>query len=472
MSSRSLSVRTRGQSEVVSVLLMVGLTVAVVGGAGAVYLNQTEAESAAVADLRVAVTDDTVTLSHQGGDSIPFDSLLVVVENETETWRYTPSRADLVVGDTDGAFDPGERWRLSAVPYQSGDVLTVAVFDTGGGGRLTTRQRAARPAGGGGSSGPSTPTPTPTATPTPAPSNDAPSASLDANRTTVRTGESIRFSDLSTDPDGTVTARTWDFDGDGTTDATDATVATSYADDGTYTVELEVTDDDGATDATTTTVTVANRAPTVSLSANRTDVQTLEDVAFSVAAADSDGAVATVEWDLDGDGTTDATGTSVVHDYADDGAYTVTVTVTDDDGATSSTATTVTVANRRPSASFTAKAVSTDGNPSDYEEIVYDASTATDADGELYEYRWVVESDDDVSTYTTTDPVYRVPVGPLSAVNASGTVSLTVVDDDGATDTASNTGPVKYDFAVPGFRLVAALLAVLLGSLARRRGYL
>lgn len=67
----------------------------------------------------------------------------------------------------------------------------------------------------------------------------------------------------SSDPDGTITAYSWDF-GDSTTGMGTSTTH-AYAADGTYTVRLTVTDDDGATDEVTRDVTVTGPPATTDL---------------------------------------------------------------------------------------------------------------------------------------------------------------------------------------------------------------
>ncbi|WOI60725.1 collagenase [Streptomyces fradiae] len=89
------------------------------------------------------------------------------------------------------------------------------------------------------------------------PGNQPPTAAF----TTSVQDLAVRFTDQSTDPDGTVAARSWDF-GDGTT-STATSPAKTYAAAGTYTVKLTVTDDKGATATATRTVTVSAGGGTV-----------------------------------------------------------------------------------------------------------------------------------------------------------------------------------------------------------------
>lgn len=80
-----------------------------------------------------------------------------------------------------------------------------------------------------------------------------------ADFTHTVTGLTAAFTDRSTDTDGTVTTRRWEFGDGGTSTATAPT--RTYAAAGTYTVRLTVTDDRGATASTTRSITVTAALP-------------------------------------------------------------------------------------------------------------------------------------------------------------------------------------------------------------------
>ncbi|UHQ21287.1 M4 family metallopeptidase [Lysobacter sp. 5GHs7-4] len=90
-----------------------------------------------------------------------------------------------------------------------------------------------------------------------------------ANFTSSVSGLTVAFTDTSTDGDGTIASRSWNF-GDGTT-STAANPSKTYTTAGTYTVTLTVTDDDGATNTKTASVTVGGTGGTQTYT-NTTDV--------------------------------------------------------------------------------------------------------------------------------------------------------------------------------------------------------
>lgn len=189
---------------------------------------------------------------------------------------------------------------------------------------------------------------------------------------TQKEGSAIAFdAAASTDPDlgrtdlgrAEALAYAWQF-GDGGT-ATGSTPSHTFADDGSYVVTLTVTDAFGWQKTTSRTVTIANVAPSVSLSAT-TPVSILSGDAVSVAGSFTDpGSDApwqsVLAW---GNGTsTSAThsqsGASITgtKSYLAIGAYSITLTVTDKDGASGAQSLAVDVSRRPVSGTATPSSI-------------------------------------------------------------------------------------------------------------------
>ena len=254
--------------------------------------------------------------------------------------------------------------------------------------------------------------------------NRSPVASFTESAETFFTNEIITFNaSNSYDSDGLIVSYFWDF-GDGA-NSSGMVVTHSYVDDGNYTVTLTITDGDGATGTATSTKSVLNRAPIASFTESTETAYTDEAFAFNASGSyDVDGSVVSYLWDF-GDGT-NATGITVQHAYADNGNYTVTLTVTDNDGANSSVSASKTVLNRSPIASFTEST----GTALTSESITFDASGSYDVDGSVVSYLW------DFGDGTNTTGVV---VNHAYSDNGNYTVTLSVVDDDGATSSTSST---------------------------------
>ncbi|HET9650163.1 MAG TPA: PKD domain-containing protein [Microlunatus sp.] len=153
--------------------------------------------------------------------------------------------------------------------------------------------------------------------------------------------------------------------------------------------------------------------------------------------SDPDGAIASYAWNW-GDGST-GTGVTATHSYATAGTYTVTLTVTDNTGGTGGTATATrsvtTVDNVKPTAAFTSSVNDL--------LVSFDASGSADSDGTISSYAWDF-GDGSSDTGKTPSHAY--------AQAGDYPVTLTVIDNNGATDSVSKTvtataptGPLAAD---------------------------
>ena len=222
----------------------------------------------------------------------------------------------------------------------------------------------------------------------------------------------------SSDPDGTVSAWTWDF-GDGAAAGSGATTPHTYATDGTYTVKLTVTDDRGAKDTVSHQVVVkSNAKPVAAFTSACTELVCGFDASTS---SDADGTVASYAWSF-GDGST-GSGAKPSHTYAA-GTFNVRLTVTDDQGATDTVTHPVTVAaaNTSPVASFTATTTGL--------SATFDSSASSDPDGTIASRAWTFG---DGATASTVSPAHTYPAA------GSYDVTLTVTDNQGGTNQITKT---------------------------------
>ena len=172
---------------------------------------------------------------------------------------------------------------------------------------------------------------------------------------------------------------TWSWDYTTDDGPTDSQTVTIIADDGR-----------GGTTEVSFTLTVNNVAPTANAGANQTVFRN-ETVNLSGSWSDPAGAADnayTWSWDLDGDGTTDDSGSANFGDtidrstsFVEDGVVTLTFTVTDKDGGSSSDTVEITVVNRAPSCTEAAPSISTLWPPN-HEFQSIDILNVTDPDGD------------------------------------------------------------------------------------------
>jgi len=162
-------------------------------------------------------------------------------------------------------------------------------------------------------------------------------ATASPNPTTVL--QWVRFDgSASTDPDGTIASYSWNF-GDGTPPGTGSVVFHQFTSMGTYPVTLTVTDNGGATDSGTVSVLVSttNRPPVAVFGYTPPSPGVGELVTLNGSGSyDPDGTVVSYQWDLDGNGTTDAVGPVTTVRFYSPGVRPVRLTVTDNGGLSNS----------------------------------------------------------------------------------------------------------------------------------------
>lgn len=234
----------------------------------------------------------------------------------------------------------------------------------------------------------------------------------------------------SSDADGTIVAYSWNF-GDGNV-GSGVTPTHTYLTDGSFTVSLTVTDDVGDTGTATSTATIGlgNLPPVADPNGPYTGTVGIA-VAFDGSASnDPDGTIISYSWDF-GDGNT-GTGVSPTHIYASANIYNVTLSVMDDAGATDSVGTTANIV----AAPVNQSPVADPNGPYSGEvgiTVTFDGSGSSDPDGTIAAYSW------DFGDGTT-----GTGANPSHAYTADGnyTVSLTVTDDEGASDSATTTASI------------------------------
>ena len=252
---------------------------------------------------------------------------------------------------------------------------------------------------------------------------EAPSADFSYTPASPTRADFVHFYDKST---GDVTSWSWNF-GDGVT-STDSNPSHKYSGTGTFTVTLTVSGPAGD-DTKTKQITVSNAEPVASFSYSPPNPVAGQTVAFDASASyDPDGSISSYSWNF-GDGNT-STEQNPSHLYTSNGTYTVLLSVTDNDGTSSSAQKIVTVnaqgGNTPPVPSFDYSPSS----PAPGDEITFDASASTDADGIIELYRWDWNSDGNYDDeYTSPDAVHTW------YESGEYNVTLQVKDNNGSANT-------------------------------------
>jgi PKD repeat protein len=231
---------------------------------------------------------------------------------------------------------------------------------------------------------------------------------------------------------GAITSYQWDF-GNGQT-GSGVRPVTRFATRGTFNVKLVVTNDRGLSNQVTQPVTVAGVAnPTVDFSFSPTAPGVNQQVFFDANASQPapGRTIARYDWNF-GDGV-NGNGVTDSHRYARAGAFNVTLTVTDSAGRTAANSKGITVGavNNGPTAQFTVSPATINAG----RVAFFDATVSTATAGRtITRYEWNF-GDNVIIEGARVEHVFN-PAGTY-------TVTLTVTDSGGATDTETKTVAVS-----------------------------
>ena len=253
---------------------------------------------------------------------------------------------------------------------------------------------------------------------------DAPVANAGEDQS-VYTGEEAKFDgSLSTASEGSSIVKfEWDFENDGIIDAEGETTSHTYDQKGTRTCRMVVTDSIGVMSEDTSIVNVLNRVPKADFTFSPSNISIEDVVNITDASSDSDGTIISWAWDF-GDGTT-SKAKNPYHAYSQKGEYRVRLTVMDNDDAKSSITKTLTVINLKPSAAF-------EFNNTDLQTDMDIQFMDNSVDPENSPISWFWDFGDG-NTSDLQTPTHKF------ATQGDYNVTLTVTDDENATDTYTMT---------------------------------
>lgn len=145
----------------------------------------------------------------------------------------------------------------------------------------------------------------------------------------------------------------------------------------------------------------------------------------SASTASDGSSIVKYEWDFESDGVIDAESAKTSYTYSQKGVYTVTLRVTDSLGQTNTDTCIISVLNRYPTASFTW----TPSKPTILDTVNF-VDTSEDVDGSIVSWIW---NFGDGTNSTDRNPPHKY------SDKGNYTVTLTVSDNDGASNTLSKT---------------------------------
>ncbi len=246
---------------------------------------------------------------------------------------------------------------------------------------------------------------------------------------------------------GSITKYHWEFQ-DGTSSVDGANVTRQFDNVGEYTVELTVTDDSGHTSTTTHTITVSgsstNNSPPVAVIAA---TSTVGDSPLSVTfdgsgSSDPDGDALSYSWNF-GDGGRSEGNASATHIYTVAGIYQATLTVSDGTHQVTTRPVPVLVADGGPATGLPTAKISIDRKKGSAPLAVqFNASASTPSSGadSIVRYNWAFGDGSNASGKT---------VSHTFTVNGEYSVTLTVTDSSGTSNTATVTIAVQEKNDIP-----------------------
>jgi len=277
---------------------------------------------------------------------------------------------------------------------------------------------------------------------------DAPAANAGKDQS-VPTGEEVNFDgSLSTASEGSSIVKfEWDFENDGVIDAEGENTSYTYNQKGTQTCRLIVTDSIGVTSEDTCIVNILNRRPMAEFTFSPSDPTIQDQVNITDTSSDPDGSITSWLWNF-GDGATSRF-KNPSHTFTQKGEWQITLTVTDNDRAEDSITHKVTVINLQPAASFNCTP-----NPQTDMDIQF---TDNSVDPENKSLSWLWDFGDGNTSELQT-PTHKF------ANEGDYNVTLTVTDDENATDTFTMTVPVTKPSQTSGsipLWIIAAVVIVI-----------
>jgi len=254
----------------------------------------------------------------------------------------------------------------------------------------------------------------------------SPTASAGTDKTAFK-GEVVNFDgSLSAGSTGSsIESYKWDFENDGSWDASTILTSHTYTAKGAYTAKLQITDSIGQTSTDTCTVTIKTKDPVAVFSWTPTNPSTSDTVTFTDSSSDPDGVIVSWSWNF-GD-THTASVMNPTHTYSIAGTFSVQLTVTDDDGATNVKTSSITI-----TAAVTITATISPNHTSGTAPLSVTFTSTVSGGLAPYTYSWAFGDSGD-STQSS----------PSHTFTSSGTYTVTLTVQDSSpvpkTDSATTT---------------------------------